>query len=73
MDFVNDALIDGRALRVLMVIDQCSGWTPILKVASSMSGESAAQAFDRVIAKHRKPIAITVDHGTEFTSRGLNA
>lgn len=73
MDFVNDALIDGRALRVLMVIDQCSRWTPILKVASSMPGESAAEAFDRVIAKHRKLIAITVDRGTEFTSRGLNA
>jgi putative transposase len=36
MDFVHDALADGRAFRVLTVVDQWSRWSPILEVAQSM-------------------------------------
>ncbi len=38
LEFVHDALSDGRAFRVLTVIDQWSRWSPILEVAQSMSG-----------------------------------
>jgi putative transposase len=72
MDFVHDALMDGRAFRVLTVVDQWSRWSPILEVAQSMSGRSVAEALDRAIAEHGKPRTITVDHGTEFTSRALD-
>jgi putative transposase len=72
MDFVHDALHDGRAFRVLTVVDQWSRWSPILEVGQSMSGRAVAEALDRVIAKHGKPKSITVDHGTEFTSRALD-
>jgi putative transposase len=72
MDFVHDALADGRAFRVLTVVDQWSRWSPILEVAQSMSGRAVAEALDRAIAKHGKPQTITVDHGTEFTSRVLD-
>jgi putative transposase len=37
-----------------------------------MSGNAVAAALDRAIAKHGKPRTITVDHGTEFTSRALD-
>jgi putative transposase len=72
MDFVHDALADGRAFRVLTVVDQWSRWSPILEVAQSMSGSAVAAALDRAIARHGKPRTITVDHGTEFTSRALD-
>jgi putative transposase len=72
MDFVHDALADGRAFRVLTVVDQWSRWSPILEVAQSMSGRAVAEALDRAIAKHGKPHTITVDHGTEFTCRVLD-
>lgn len=72
MDFVHDALVDGRAFRVLTVVDQWSRWSPILEVAQSMSGQAVADALDRAIGKHGKPRSITVDHGTEFTSRALD-
>jgi putative transposase len=72
MDFVHDALADGRAFRVLTVVDQWSRWSPILEVAQSMSGRAVAEALDRAIAKHGKPHTITVDHGTEFTGRILD-
>jgi transposase InsO family protein len=54
MDLVHDLLIDGRAFRVLTVVDQCSRWSPILEVAKSMSGEAVAAAPDPVIAKYGK-------------------
>jgi putative transposase len=72
MDFVQDALLDGRASRVLTVVDQWSRWSPILEMAPSMSGSSVAVALERAIARHGKPRSITVDPGTEFTSRALD-
>jgi len=72
IDFVHDALIDGRAFRVLTVVDQWSRWSPILEVAQGMSGRAVADALDRAIARHGAPRSITDDHGTEFTSRALD-
>jgi putative transposase len=71
MDFVHDALADGRPFRVLTVMDQWSRHSPILEVASSMSGRTVGSALDRVLTNGPAPISITVDHGTEFMSRAL--
>jgi putative transposase len=70
MDFVHDALADGRPFRVLTVVDQWSRQSPILEVASSMSGATVSVALDRVLPT-AGPRSITVDHGTEFMSRAL--
>ena len=37
-----------------------------------MSGTAVAATLNRAIARHGKPKTITVDHGTEFTSRALD-
>ena len=71
MDFVHDALADGRPFRVLTVVDQWSRQSPILEVASSMSGRTVGEALDRVLGEATGPRSITVDHGTEFQSRAL--
>ena len=71
MDFVHDALADGRPFRVLTVVDQWSRQSPLLEVASSMSGRTVAEALDRAIGPGRIPASLTVDHGTEFMSRAL--
>ena len=71
MDFVHDALADGRPFRVLTVVDQWSRQRPILEAASSMSGRGVGEALDRAIAHGAVPRSITVDHGTEFMSRAL--
>ena len=70
-DFVHDALADGRPFRVLTVVDQWSRQSPILEVASSLSGATVGVALDRVLAAGAPPRSITVDHGTEFMSRAL--
>ena len=66
MDFVHDALADGRPFRVLKVVDQSSRPSPLLEVASNLSGVTVGQALDRVLESARGPRSITVDHGTEF-------
>ena len=71
MDFVHDALADGRAFRVLTVVDQWSRQSPVLEVAGSMSGQTVAAVLDRVIGLGPVPASLTVDHGTEFSSRAL--
>jgi len=71
MDFVHDALADGKPFRVLTVVDQWSRQSPILEVASSMSGLTVSAALDRAIDEDAVPRSITVDHGTEFMSRAL--
>jgi len=71
MDFVHDALADGRAFRVLTVVDQWSRQSPLLEVASSISGHAVGVALDRALADGAAPRSITVDHGTEFMSRAL--
>ena len=45
MDFVHDALADGRPFRVLTVVDQWSRQSPLLMVASSMSGQRVGDWF----------------------------
>lgn len=53
-DLDRDALIDGRAVRVLTVVDQSRSRSPILGIAKGMSGEAVAAALDRAIARYGK-------------------
>jgi putative transposase len=71
MDFVHDALADGRPFRILTVVDQWSRQSPLLEVAARMSGQTVSEALDRVLDGEPRPRSITVDHGTEFQSRAL--
>jgi putative transposase len=71
MDFVHDAFADGRPFRILTVVDQWSRESPLLEVATAMSGRIVAEALDRIRSPAARPRSITVDHGTEFTSRAL--
>ena len=71
MDFVHDQLADGRPFRILTVVDQWSRQSPILEAGCSLRGRDVAAALDRVLATGVTPRSITVDHGTEFTSRAL--
>ena len=71
MDFVHDALFDGRGFRVLTVVDQYSRQSPVLEPAFGHSGRTVAEVLERVVARLGAPVSITVDHGTEFTSKAL--
>jgi len=72
-DFVHDQLLDGRPFRVLTLIDQWNSESVLLEPASGFRGARVAELLDEAIARVGRPVSITCDHGTEFTSRALEA
>jgi putative transposase len=72
MDFVAQRLPDGRWIRVLTVVDQFTRECVTLFADNALSGEKVATALDKVIALRGAPASITVDNGTEFTSKALD-
>jgi putative transposase len=71
MDFVHDQLFDGRPFRMLTVVDQFSRQSPLIEPRFGFSGRDVVAALDRIIDCTGTPLSITVDHGTEFTSKAL--
>jgi putative transposase len=72
MDFVHDQLATGRVFRVLTVIDQWSRESVLMEANIALTGQSVADALEALAAHRPLPKAITVDHGTEFTSKALD-
>ena len=68
LDFVSDALTDGRRFRVLTVIDDFSRENLVLAADTSLSGLRVARELDRIVAERGMPKTIVSDNGTEFTS-----
>lgn len=72
MDFVHDQLANGRKFRVLTVIDKWSRESVLLEADFSLTGQSVVEALQQLSSSRPLPKAITVDHGTEFTSKSLD-
>jgi putative transposase len=73
MDFVAARLLDGRWFRVLTVVDQFTRESLLLLADSSLNGQKVALALSVVVAERGAPISITVDNGSEFYSRAMEA
>ena len=56
---------------MLTVVDQFSRLSPIIEPRMRFGGRDVVAALDRIIQHTGTPISITVDHGTEFTSKAL--
>lgn len=68
LDFVSDALTDGRRFRVLAVVDDFTRECLGLITDTSLSGRRLARELDTVIARRGRPRTIVSDNGTEMTS-----
>jgi len=73
MDFIHDRLTDGRQFRILTVIDQYSRECPILAAEKAMNGEKVVKYLEMAAKSYGLPTAITVDNGSEFTSKALDS
>ncbi len=73
MDFMHDTLADGRLVRVLTLIDSYTRESLALVAQPRFRGEDVALVLRAVGAQRELPRWITVDNGTEFTSRALDA
>jgi len=68
LDFLSDALSDGRRFRVLNVMDQCSRECLTLLADTSIGGARVVRELDELVDRYGKPLCIVSDNGTEFTS-----
>jgi putative transposase len=68
LDFVSDALADGRKIRLLTVIDEYTRVCLGIAVDTSLSGARVSRELDKLIEEYGKPETILSDNGTEFTS-----
>ena len=73
MDFMHDALANGRTLRVFTLIDVYTRECLALRAGVSFSGASVAEILSDVGRQKPFPTRILVDNGTEFTSKALDA
>jgi putative transposase len=72
MDFVSDALFDGRRLRALTVVDAHTREALAIDVDQGIKGEQVVEAMMRIAALRGAPKAIRVDNGPEFVSKALD-
>lgn len=72
MDFVSDALFDGRRFRVFAVVDNFSRECLGVCVGQSIRGEQVVALLERIQMKRRTPKSIRLDNGPEFISKSLD-
>ena len=72
MDFVSDALFDGRRIRALTVVDDYSRESLAIEVGQSITAEQVVTVMNRLSAVRGAPKRIRVDNGPEFVSRALD-
>jgi putative transposase len=68
LDFVSDALVDGRRFRILCVIDDFSRECLATVVDNSIPGERVARELDAIAEQRGYPCMIVSDNGTELTA-----
>jgi putative transposase len=71
LDFASDQFRDGRRLRILAVVDDCTRECVALIADTSLSGQRVARELDRLLAERGKPKSIVSDNGTELTSNAI--
>jgi putative transposase len=73
MDFVSDGLADGRRIRCLAIVDDCTRECVALEVDTSITGTRVKAVLERLADTRGLPRSITVDHGPEFEGQVLDA
>jgi putative transposase len=73
MDFVADTLLDGRRFRALTVVDNYSRHSQLIEAEFTLTGTKVVAALERAAKRSGYPKMITVDNGSEFASKALDA
>jgi transposase InsO family protein len=69
MDFTQDAFASGRKFRTLNLMDGFTRYAPRIEVDTSLPGQRVVRVLEELKQRGRKPEAIVIDNGTEFTSQ----
>ena len=71
LDFVHDALANGRKIRLLTVVDDFTRESIKITVDTSLNGHRVCEELEHIIEVRGKPERILSDNGTEFTSTAV--
>ena len=71
IDFMSDALMDGRKFRLFNVLDDFNRESLAIEVDTSLPSLRVQRVLNRLINERNKPTAIRVDNGPEFISQTL--
>ena len=72
MDFVSDALFDGRRLRAPTVVDAFTREALLIDVDQGIKGEQVVAAMERRASVRGPPGTIRADNGPEVISKALD-
>jgi putative transposase len=72
MDFVADALFDGRRLRALTIVDNYTREALAIDVGQSLKGEDVVRTLERITIDRGLPGTIKADNGSEFISKAMD-
>lgn len=73
MDFVSDALHDGRRFRALTVVDNFTREAVLIEADFSLTEKKVARALEALSRSRQLPEVIRVDNGSEFAGKDLDA
>jgi putative transposase len=71
LDFVSDALTDGRRFRILCIVDDYTRECLCLIADTSLSGLRVARELDLLMLQRGRPHTVVSDNGTELTSMAI--
>lgn len=71
LDFVHDRLADGRPIRILTVVDDCTRECPRLTVDHSLPSVRVIDALVDLAMERPLPARLVCDYGAEFASRAF--
>ncbi|MBU73920.1 IS3 family transposase [Spongiibacter sp.] len=72
MDFVSDALFDGRRLRLLTIIDQFTRECLGIVVGQSLKGHDVQEALTAIARFRGNPEVLKTDNGSEFAGKVMD-
>lgn len=72
MDFMKDALSDGRKLKVLPIVDEYTKKCFRIEVDTSITGARVVRILNEIAPKEGLPEIIIIDNGPEFIGRALD-
>lgn len=71
IDFMSDALVDGRKFRLLNVLDDFNRESLAIEVDTSLPSLRVIRTLERIVEQRGKPSCIRTDNGPEFISHKL--
>jgi len=69
MDFMKDMTADGRALRILSIVDEYTRECLGLEVKRNFKANDVISVLERIISERGRPVYVRSDNGPEFVAK----